>query len=450
MFSPLSFSDGSRRTWQVGELLQACSDLLNARLNPVTVCGEIVGFSLASSGHCYFTLKEVRASQAVNASQTRLNAPLFGAAQLRCAMFKRALGLLPTVPKNGDVVELRGRLEIYAARGEFQLIAESLQFSTHDTGHWFEQFLHLKTKLEAAGFFDPARKRPLPTQPLAIGVVTSLQAAALHDVCAALRRRVPHLPVLIAPASVQGGAAAQELAQALDSLYARREIGVILLVRGGGSAEDLIVFNDEALAHKILQSPVPVVAGIGHETDFTIADFCADVRAPTPTAAAELCAQPLDELQKTRDELAHRLSLAVQDYFDGQAQSLDQALAQFGRLRASVHIQNVRLNALDQRLQRSIVVLVGHQTNQLHRLQERLPTYAEQALDAQRHKMQLVTKRLDLLSPQRVLDRGYAWVSDIESAHLIDAAIQVVAGQALKVRVARGAFTVRVSGQLAR
>ena len=257
------------RVWPVGSLLRAIADSLEARFNPVAVQGEIAGFSRASSGHCYFSLKDEQG-------------------QVRCAMFRRAAGLLDFSPSDGQLVELRGRLGVYEPRGELQLVVESMRQAGQ--GNLFEQFLALKAKLEAEGLFEVDRKRPLPLLPRAIGVVTSLGAAALHDVVSALQRRAPHIPVVIYPASVQGGQAAGELREALLKAYRREEVDVLLLVRGGGAMEDLWAFNDEQLARTIVASPVPVVSGVGHETDFTIADFCADVRAPTPTAAAELCA----------------------------------------------------------------------------------------------------------------------------------------------------------------
>ena len=293
------------RIWEVGALCRAVADALQARFNPVAVRGEITGFSRASSGHCYFSIKDTQG-------------------QIRCAMFRSAASRLDFVPRDGELVELRGRLGVYEARGDLQLVVESLQRAGQ--GALFEQFLRLKARLEAEGLFDTARKRPLPLMPRGIGLVTSPGAAALHDVVTALRRRVPHLPVVLVPALVQGEGAAPSLCTALSKLYLMAQAGqapgadlaknppidVILLVRGGGSIEDLWAFNDEQLARTIVQSPVPVVSGVGHETDFTVADFCADLRAPTPTAAAELVAPPraaarLAQLPATGgDDLRHR------------------------------------------------------------------------------------------------------------------------------------------------
>ncbi len=268
-----AFSDedapAARRVWAVGPLMRAVADTLSARFNPVAVQGELSGFSRAASGHCYFSLKD-------------------DSGQVRCAMFRRAADQLDFVPKDGQLVEARGKLDVYGPRGDLQLIVESLK--TGGQGALFEQFLKLKAQLGAEGLFEASRKRPLPAQPSGIGVVTSLGAAALRDVVTALRRRVPHIPVVIYPAAVQGNLAPGELCAALRTAYARAECDVLLLVRGGGSLEDLWSFNDPELVRTIARSPMPVVCGVGHETDFTLADFVADLRAPTPTAAAELCA----------------------------------------------------------------------------------------------------------------------------------------------------------------
>src|SRR5690349_13301597 len=281
------------RVWAVGALCRAIADALDARFNPVSVRGEISGFSRAASGHCYFSLKDE-------------------SGQLRCAMFRRAASLLDFSPRDGDQVEVRGRLGVYEPRGDLQLIVESLRRAGQ--GALFEQFLRLKARLEGEGLFDSERKRPLPLLPRGIGIVTSPQAAALHDVVTCLRRRAPHVPVVLAPAAVQGAQAPSELVAALQSLYRLAEAGkldLILLVRGGGSIEDLWAFNDEQLARTIAASPVPLVSGVGHETDFTIADFCADLRAPTPTAAAELAAQPQETWLTALDMMHERLQEAA-------------------------------------------------------------------------------------------------------------------------------------------
>lgn len=325
------------RLWEVGALCHAVATTLEMRFNPVAVRGEISGFSKASSGHCYFALKD-------------------GSGQLRCAMFRRSASLLDFSPRDGEAVEIRGRLAVYEPRGDLQLVVESMQRAGQ--GALFDQFLQRKARLESEGLFDTRRKRPIPAMPRAIGLVNSLGAAALHDVASTLQRRVPHIPVVLVPAAVQGVAAPAELAVALRTLYARSQstapevpiIDVILLVRGGGSIEDLWAFNDESLARAIVESPVPVITGVGHETDFTIADFCADLRAPTPTAAAELTCAPrqlwLDSLNAIETQMAD----AVADQIDTRSQRLDIVSGRLGRPSTRIARQQLGLSHQAQRL----------------------------------------------------------------------------------------------------
>jgi exodeoxyribonuclease VII large subunit len=258
----------ARPAWGVAALLLATADALAARFGAVAVRGELSGFSRAASGHCYFALKDESGAPAM----------------LRCAMFRRAASLLDFAPGDGQKVELRGRLGVYDARGELQLVVESMQ--RIGAGTLYEEFLRLRARLEAQGLFDPARKRQLPRHPGALGVVTSLGAAALHDVLTTLARRAPHLRVIVYPAPVQGVDAPPAIAAALALAGQRREVEALLLVRGGGSLEDLWAFNDERVVRAIVACALPVVCGVGHETDVTLADLAADLRAPTPTAAA--------------------------------------------------------------------------------------------------------------------------------------------------------------------
>jgi exodeoxyribonuclease VII large subunit len=291
----------SRRSWTVSALCRTVADTLDTRLNPVQVQGEVGSFIQAGSGHCYFNLKDADS-------------------QLRCAMFRRAASALPALPANGDKVEVIARLGVHAPRGDLQLIVEELRPAGQ--GASMEQFLRLKAKLEGEGLFAPERKRLLTGIPRCIGLVTSLDAAALSDVMTALARRVPHIRVVLSPCAVQGVGAEQSIVQALETLYAAVDDpdssattapDVILVVRGGGAWEDLHAFNDESVVRSIARSPVPVVVGVGHETDFTIADFVADLRAATPTAAAELCAVSVTELLQHLDDISSRLERALMD-----------------------------------------------------------------------------------------------------------------------------------------
>lgn len=425
MFEPTAALRG-RRIWQVGALCRAVADALDARLNPVAVRGELSGYSRAASGHCYFTLKD-------------------GGAQLRCAMFRRAASLVDFSPRDGDMVEVLGRLEVYDARGDLQLIVESL--SRAGQGAQFEQFLRLKAKLEAEGLFDATRKRPLPLMPRGLGLVTSLGAAALHDVATALRRRAPHLPVLLAPAAVQGAQAPGELVRALNALYARAragELDVILLVRGGGSLEDLWAFNDEQLARTIVASPVPLVCGIGHETDFTIADFCADLRAPTPTAAAELVAQPREVWMGALEGLQARMGRAAMRRLDACAQRLDLAAQRLGRPLGRLGTQHQQLERQAQRLRFALATRLAQARGALQAQAQRHRHAVQQQLVRHSQRLDRARLRQDLLDPRLVLQRGYALLMREDGSVLVSAA-QARPGDSLQAHLAEGQVDLTVT-----
>ena len=420
------------RVWDVGALCRAIADSLEARFNPVTVRGEITGFSRAGSGHCYFSIKDA-------------------AGQLRCAMFRRAAMAMDFTPRDGELVEVRGKLGVYEQRGDLQLIVDSLQRAGQ--GAWFEQFLRLKAQLEAEGLFDTARKRALPVMPRGIGVVTSLGAAALHDVATALRRRVPHIPVLIAPALVQGAEAPASIVRALQQLYAlaarKGEAGVppvdvILLVRGGGSMEDLWAFNDEQLARTLVQSPVPVISGVGHETDFTIADFCADLRAPTPTAAAELVAQPrqawLDGLQLVQE----RMHSALLRHVDRQGQRLDAAAQRLGRPSQHMAQQRLQLAQLRQRMRHGMLMKMQRQVHAYQALEADLVQKTLRRLERSRQVLQQLQVRMELLNPQRVLERGYS-VLTTQTGQVVTSTRQAAVGTPLKALLVDGSLDVTVT-----
>ena len=413
LIAPDTATATSARIWTVSALCRAISDTLDARFNPVRVTGELSGFVQAASGHCYFALKD-------------------DSGQMRCAMFKRAASGLDFQARDGQRVEVSGRLGVYEARGELQLVVERMVLAGEGT--LFEQFLRLKAKLEAEGLFDPARKRPIPAHVRGIGVVTSLGAAALHDVVSALARRVPHIPVVLAPAAVQGAGAAGELCKALAQLYQLAQtkdsanqdpnapvIDVILLVRGGGAMEDLWSFNDEQLARTVLASPVPVIVGVGHETDFTIADFVADVRAPTPTAAAELCATTQQSGLESADQMQERLRSALTRLLDRQSQRLDLAAVRIGKPSSVVAGMRHRLDSAHQRM--------GHA---LHR-----------DLEQRRHRVQRAELRLGLLDPTLVLSRGYAWLTDAQGQALTRVS-QLHSGQSVGARLADGSVELTV------
>lgn len=431
------------RVWQVSELCHAVSDALEARFNPVAVRGEVSGFARAASGHCYFTLKD-------------------GTGQIRCAMFKRAAGLLDFPVRDGDLVEARGRLGVYGQRGDLQLVVEALRQA--GAGALFEEFLRLKARLQAEGLFDAQRKRALVPMPRVIGLVTSQAAAALHDVLTALQRRAPHVAVVLAPAPVQGPGAPAQLAQALQSLYdlvppagqglpdggpaAGRALvpEVIVLVRGGGSLEDLRAFNDEALARAIARSPVPVVSGVGHETDFTIADFVSDVRAPTPTAAAELAATARDVCLGVLDAATGRLQDAMRSRLDREAQRLDLANHRLGRPSALARSQHIGLLAAARRQRAATRTLLERQQQDLALLQSRMLAARRRCLERMHEQLERCRLRLELRDPTLVLQRGYAWITDADG-HTVTRAQQVQPGQKLHATLAQGVLDMRVDAR---
>ena len=429
--------DSEPRVWSVGALCLAIADTLNARFNPVAVKGEISGFSRAASGHCYFNLKDE-------------------SGQIRCAMFKRAASALGFMPKDGEMVELRGKLGVYEARGDLQLVVETMQRAGQ--GDLFAQFLKLKANLEAEGLFDPSRKRDIPAHPRAIGVITSLGAAALHDVVSALQRRVPHIPVIVAPASVQGLNAPSELLQSLKRLVSWQGteakastnvpgqpmvIDVILMVRGGGSMEDLWAFNDEALVRAVASCPIPIISGVGHETDFTLTDFVADLRAPTPTAAAEMVAMEGAQLLADCQLLQNALSDALTTSLDRMSQRLDWIANRLGRPSNRLKDQTARLMRMHQSLQYGFKSQVQVQKQMLSRHSEHLPRLLQQNVQLQHQRNLNMGTRLGLLDPHLVLERGYAWLTD-ETGRALTHASDFQANQSVTASLADGQVNLQV------
>ena len=412
--------------WAVGPLMRAVADVLAVRFNPVQVRGEISGFSRAASGHCYFSLKDAEG-------------------QVRCAMFRRAATGLGFSPRDGDQVDVQGKLDVYGPRGDLQLIVEGMRQAGQGT--LFEQFMQLKLRLEAQGLFDPARKRALPTMPRSVGVVTSLGAAALRDVATALVRRVPHIPVTVYPAAVQGAQAPAELCAALQAAYAEHQRTgqpeVLLLVRGGGSLEDLWAFNNEDLAHTIASAPMPVVCGVGHETDFTIADFVADLRAPTPTAAAELCATDRGTALGLLAWYGQRLQDGTHTRLDTQAQRLDRLAQRMARPSDRVALQQQRLVSLGFQLQQAVHTKLQLE-NQRHQslgadFGQRMP----RLLERHTHRLARAEVALASLDPRLVLQRGYAWLSNAQGQPVTLAA-HTHSGQALRASLADGEVDLQV------
>ena len=419
---------GSARVWAVGPLMRAIADTLAARFNPVTVRGELSGFSRAASGHCYFSLKD-------------------DSGQVRCALFRRSADQLSFAPRDGQLVQALGKLDVYGPRGDLQLIVERLKPAGQ--GALYEQFLRLKAQLQAEGLFDVARKRALPAQPRGIAVVTSLGAAALRDVATTLRRRVPHVPVRIYPALVQGTQAPAEICTALQRAYDDFNAGgpcdVLLLVRGGGSLEDMWSFNDAAVVRLVAQSPMALVCGVGHETDFSLADFAADLRAPTPTAAAELCAPAREQRLGELAYLHQRLSDAVHSALDLGVQRLDRIGQRLGRPSTRLHDSRHDLARLQHRLQSGLLLTTQQQRHRIQTLAVALAPALRRAWRQQHERCQRQASALALLDPQLVLERGYAYLSDA-AGNTVSRSAQLSPGQALRATLSDGQIGLTVDG----
>ena len=439
-----------RDVYTVSRLNREVRSVLERGLGVIWVEGELSNFSQPASGHWYFSLKD-------------------RGAQLRCAMFRMQNSLVGFTPRDGAHLLLRGRISVYEARGEYQLIVEHLEEA--GVGALKREFERLKTRLAAEGLFALERKRPLPRFPQRIGVITSPSGAALHDILKILARRFPPAAVLIYPAPVQGAAAVPALVAALAAAGARAECELLILARGGGSLEDLWAFNDERLARAIAVSPLPVVSAVGHEIDFTIADFVADVRAPTPSAAAELVvpdrAACLESVRRTAERLAlamRRELRAVATRVEGlqrrlalvhpgvrleqQAQRLDDLTLRLGgATRGRVQRERLRLAELHRRLMhRSPERLLEQQRSRHQDLQLRLRHAATGRLAAAAQRLALAQRALNAVSPLATLARGFAIVTRADGALLTDATA-VAPGAEIEARLARGILLARVTGR---
>ncbi len=433
----------------VSELNRRARSILEANLELLWVAGELSNVTRAASGHWYFSLKDRDA-------------------QVRCVMFRNRAVALGFLPEAGMQVEVRALPSLYEARGDFQLGVETMRRA--GMGALFEAFEKLKAKLQAEGLFAIERKRDLPPFPRAIGVVTSLQAAALRDVLTTLQRRAPMIPVIIYPTTVQGQTAAADIAAALDAARARAEVDVLILCRGGGSIEDLWSFNEESVARAIArfqdQSGIPLVSGVGHETDFSIADFVADRRAPTPTAAAEMASPDAGDLRALVAGLSSSLRRNLLRKHEAARQRVDHAQRGLQSPTQRIAREKDRLGALHARLSRALfsrAALVRYRTTLLgQRLQSCCPDVSMRRSQVAQAEARLLLARdaflarqvsridqarrsLELLDPSRVLERGYAIV-EIQGAVLRDAA-NAKPGDALAVRLARGALTATVTGK---
>ena len=390
-------SEITRSILTVGELNRAIAESLQERFDTVWVSGEISNFKAYDSGHWYFSLKDEEG-------------------QIRCVMFRGRNGQVGFMPQSGDLVEVGASLGLYVPRGDVQLTVQVMRKA--GLGGLYEAFLKLKEKLAKAGLFDEETKQAIPTHPRTIGIITSPQAAALKDVLSTLARRAPHIPIVIYPTLVQGPDAPAGIIAALNAANAAAEVDVILLVRGGGSIEDLWAFNDEQLAYALADSTIPIVCGVGHETDFTIADFVADVRAPTPTGAAELAAPRRDQLLgglvSLQQALLQRLTLRL----EREAQTLDQLTLRLNHALPNPERMREQLSFLLQRLSQSWLVRVeSWQQGQTH-----------------------LTAQLEALNPQRTLERGYAVIMRGmgEEAHAVRSPLELKPQETLQVRLAEG------------
>ena len=373
-------------------------------MQDIWVEGEISNLTQARSGHLYFTLKD-------------------SDAQLKCVMWRSQTALLPFLPEHGDRVRAHGRISIYETGGVYQLYADTLE--PLGQGDLHQQFEALKARLEAEGLFDPERKKPLPLFPRLIGVVTSPDAAALRDILNVLQRRYPLAAVLLAPTLVQGVEAPSQIVRALTDLDNRDDIDVIILARGGGSLEDLWAFNDERVARAVVGCRKPVISGVGHETDFTIADFCADVRAPTPSAAAELATPNIADLAAGLEGIRRQLVTELTNRLEGVHWQLD---AVSRTLRALSPAQRVR--TLSQRLDE---------------LQARTERAIAGRLHSYHQRLEGLGRALKVVGPLGTLNRGYAIVRRVDSGMVVTEPTQVAMGDRLLVRVRGGQFQADVS-----
>lgn len=429
--------------WTVTQLNRRVGELLEGNFSRIWVRGEISNFTQAASGHWYFSVKDEGAA-------------------VRAVMFRGRAQAVGFIPKPGEKFEFRVNVTLYEPRGDYQLQVESMRRAGRGDLH--EAFLLLKDKLAAEGLFDAARKRAINPMPAAIGVITSLGAAALHDVLSALARRAPHVPVIIYPAPVQGADAAGKLLQALQQAVARNEVDTLLLVRGGGSLEDLWSFNDEALARAVAASPIPIISGVGHETDFTIADFVADLRAPTPTAAAELCCRSRANCQNQLASVFAALLSQQYRLMERAALRLDRAVAMLVSPQQRLQQQNERLLALKNRLAQAAgrpherhaarlallkarlahagPSILGHR-NQLARLVQQLTQASPRQLEQRRQRLVSAVQTLEALNPRKILERGYAVVRK-EDGEIVKNALDLSVGDLLSVELSRGSLHVSV------
>jgi exodeoxyribonuclease VII large subunit len=430
----------------VSLLISSARLLVERHLGLAWVSGEISNFTRAASGHCYFVLKDANA-------------------QVRCVMFRQRAQLLEVTLRDGLSVEVRATPTIYEARGEFQLTVETVRLA--GLGALYEKFAALKAKLEAAGWFRPDRKRALPPFPRAVGIVTSPHGAALRDVLTTLLRRLPGIRVIVYPTPVQGAGAVASIAAALAIANKRAEVDVLIVCRGGGSIEDLWAFNDERVALAVFESRIPIVSGVGHETDFTICDFVADMRAPTPTAAATLVVPDRLALRAAAAAASARWWKAVERAIELRMQYLDMISRRLVHPAERIAQRRENLTVLARRIARAGVMAyerpsrgflplgkdlarlfraTPRQSATLANAQERWRRAGSERLAAMAQRLGALEQSVRHLNPRAVLDRGYSIVTGPDGAILQDSE-QVAVGQAIGVQFARGEAAARVTGK---
>ncbi|WP_417566911.1 exodeoxyribonuclease VII large subunit [Marinobacter sp.] len=441
-----AFQDTRPRALSVSELNHQARHLLESSFMQVWVEGELSGFSRPSSGHWYFSLKDRKC-------------------QVRCAMFRGLNQRIRTLPKEGDQVRIRGKVTLYENRGDFQIIVEHMEPA--GLGALQQAFEELKRKLLAEGLFDNARKKPLPSLPKHIGVVTSPTGAAIHDILTVLARRCPAIPVTLYPTAVQGKAATADIVRAIERAQTHGVADVLIIGRGGGSLEDLWCFNEEAVARAIAACTIPTVSAVGHEVDVTIADFVADLRAPTPSAAAEKISPDQSDWLKQLREREFRLSNAVGLALKRLGTQLAHLSARLRDPRRELLEKAQRMDELELRLEKAIrqrLNTVSIRNDHLRqrlvmqsprrqlsqsqeatkRITERLVSVMQQGLRYRRENLEHAAQTLNVVSPLATLGRGYAIVRDADGRIVRDASV-ISAGQTIFARVARGELTAKVT-----
>ncbi|EGR2231198.1 exodeoxyribonuclease VII large subunit [Vibrio parahaemolyticus] len=422
--------------------------LLENEMGIVWLVGEISNFSAPVSGHWYLTLKDSRA-------------------QVKCAMFRGNNRRVTFKPENGNQVLVKARLSLYEPRGDYQLIIESMQ--PEGDGRLQQEFEELKMKLAAEGLFAQTNKLPLPEHPKRVGVITSKTGAALYDILDVLKRRDPSLPVVIYPTMVQGDDAAIQIAQAIGRANSRNECDVLIVGRGGGSLEDLWCFNNEILARTIAASQIPIISAVGHEVDMTIADFVADVRAPTPSAAAELVSRDNSHKDQSLVAKQHKLASAMRYYLAQQKQQSAQLLHRLERQHPSYQLQrqSQQLDELDMRLRRAMqhfidtrqqaverkhhrlqlnspIKHLAQQKSRLERVEHKLMDAMDRKLLTMRHQLAIAAEKLDTVSPLATLKRGYS-ITQTDQGKVVTSADDVKTGDLLVTRLANGEIHSTVS-----